>query len=417
MNLGGGFYGAYVTEGRKETSMFKLNSSFTELEHRWSGSGSDKWTRTTSLPPEITTVSPKNANVSTTAAPVAIKHTLANTKWRFGNTDAYMIAFSTDGTYTQKMGAKTSGGKWLVSSPTTIRTLSGSITFALSPDRRTITQTANGKSYTWNYAGALKPSATTQTAQAAPTSGMSTLSTTSTMSTRRTPASNPEEKMPVEGAFVELNILFNEAYNNALAERNKKDVEALESFIKKAALKNVQIAQFAKEAIDAVNDNEAFFAVPPVPKRKRLDYENELWVMKTSRDRAIEDVASTIGRKFTGRYEALLKRAASSGKIELVVNIKRKLKYIKLPRSPWNHGHWVGLNNHDIKNGKSFFWRKGDGDTDTCVRLGGINKGAERWHKIERGEDIGIRWFGGDFILSPDGKRMQAGGRYCIRIN
>jgi hypothetical protein len=223
--------------------------------------------------------------------------------------------------------------------------------------------------------------------------------------------------MPVEGAFVELNILFNEAYNNALVERNKKDVEALESFIKKAALKNVQIAQFAREAIELVNDNEAFVAIPPVPNRKRLDYENELWVMKTSRDRAIEDVASAIGRKFTGRYEALLKRAASAIKIELVVNIKRKLKYIKLPKSPWNHGHWAGFNNHDIKNGRSFFWRKGDGDVATWVDQKGIHKGAARWHKMERGEDIGIRWLDRDFILSPDGKRMQARGRHCVRIN
>jgi hypothetical protein len=230
-------------------------------------------------------------------------------------------------------------------------------------------------------------------------------------------ASNPEEKMPVEGAFVELNILLDDAYNRALAERNKRDVEALKNFIKKAALKNAQIVRFAREAIDVVNDNEAFFAIPPVPNRKRLDYENELWIMKTSRDRAIADVASTIGRKFTERYEALLKRAARAKKNQLVVNIKRKLKYIKLPRNPWNHGHWVGLNNHDIKNGVSFFWRKGDGDTDIRVEQGGIHKGAARWHKMERGEDIGIRWIDRDFILSPDGKRMQARDLHCIRIN
>ncbi|MDR3228378.1 MAG: hypothetical protein LBT53_03040 [Puniceicoccales bacterium] len=417
INLGGGFYGVCATEGEgvRTISMYKLNSDFTQLERRWSENGTGNWTRTTSLPPEIPVVSPKNASVSSAAAPVAVKHILSNTKWRFGNADTYMVAFYSDGTYTQKMGVNISTGKWLVTDTATIRFASGNITFTIAPDRQTITQSLNGKSYVWNYAGQPKATATTQSGQVVPPSR---IATTSTTSTTRTQVTYPEEKMPVEGAFVELNILFNEAYNNALAERNKKDVEELESFIKKAALKNTQIAQFAQKAIDTVNDNEAFFAVPPVPKRKRLDYEDELWTMKISRDRAIEDVARTIGWKFTGRYEALLKRAASAIKIELVVNIKRKLKYIKLPRSPWNHGHWVGLNNHEIKNGRSFVWRKGDGDTDTCVDQKGIHKGASRWHKIERGENIGIRWIDGDFILSPDGKRMQAGDNwYCIRIN
>jgi hypothetical protein len=131
--------------------------------------------------------------------------------------------------------------------------------------------------------------------------------------------------------------------------------------------------------------------------------------MKTSRDRAIEDVASTIGRKFTGRYEALLKRAASARKIELVVNIKRKLKYIKLPKSPWNHGFWVGWFAGARGTETSVFWIKGGSWFENEKRF---NASEHRhWRKLENGEDIGIVWeLRGwkHWILSPDGKMVRS---------
>jgi hypothetical protein len=419
MNLGGGFYGVYITDGHKEISMFKINSNLTKLEHRWGiRCHLSNWERTTSLPPETTTVPPIKPNVSRTpptsaSAPVSGKHILSNTKWRFGNADTYMIAFYPDGSYAQKTGTNISRGKWLVTDSATIRSASGNITFTISADRLTITQSTNGKSYVWNYAGFPKSPATAQTEQVTPKGEVSASST-------KKQVTYPEVKMPVEEAFVELNIIFERTYNNALAERNKKDVAALEDFIKRVILSDSNIAKSAKEAIEVVRDNEAFFAIPPHSKRNQTSYERELWKMKTARDNAIEEVARIVGGNFTERYRALLRRAASTGEVSLATNIKRKLKYIKLPQSPWNHGIWLGkIDAFDIANRKvSFFWEKGGYWFENEGRH--VSDTGRLWRKVESGENIGINWElhgWNDYILTPDGKRMQSKGSwYFIRI-
>jgi hypothetical protein len=312
LNLGGGFYGVNITEGNKIISLYKLNSNFTQLEHRWSGNGTENWTRTTSLPPEITAVSPTKSNVSN-AAPVVIKHTLANTKWRFGNTDAYVIAFSADGSYTQKTGAKTSSGKWLVTDPTAIRTSTGNATFALSPDRRTITQTANGKSYTWNYAGALKPAATTQSVQAAPNTASPAASSVALQT--RTPA--------------EEFVILRESEEKVIAEEmrniNRRDKGSLESLEKRVGISNIKLQEKITNALRAVKNSESFEADEPRKNHKLSPHENDFLRIKQDRDKKTEEARRNVTNRLKSSYQSVLRRATAAKDFETAKSIEEHL--------------------------------------------------------------------------------------------
>jgi hypothetical protein len=371
INLGGGFYGVYHTNGDKR--MYKINSDFTQLEHRWSHIDSEIFKRTTPLPPDAT------------AAPVSIKHIFSNTKWRFGNADAYAIAFYPDGTYAQKIGTKISRGKWLVTNPTTIRTLSGNATFTIAADRQTIIQSANGKSYTWNNAGL--PKVVTQPRPKQKTPPQRVAHQTQTPAEEFRILRTTEEQM-IAKEMVNINY------------RDKGSLELLE---KRVGISNIGLQEKIVEALRAVKESRDFGADAPDKSRKFSQHEKDFWGIKQNRDKRIQEMRRNIANRLKSSYQAIFRRAAAARDFKTAKEIQEMLKagsFISVVEMP--------ANSFDLFAGT---WRADKGNATLTINSSGF---AE----VSWGQGRQLRRKGTRNIINPSGweLRLSANGETLIGV-
>jgi hypothetical protein len=255
---------------------------------------------------------PPPATVSPT--PTSAAHAISETKWTFGNTSA-TLEFLPDGKIKSIAAGKETTGKWIAVNVGTVKNATGSSTYSLSFDQKTLTQTNAGKAYVWNRvagASAATPGITAASSQNSAPKGAITVAGT------RTPA---EE-------WLVLKQQRDVAFKAAFASVSKGDKAALLRLKQNIGTKDMVLLEKIGKALDAVANDE-LFNVPLLTKpqeKAASSFNREFYKIFETRDKNWTRTLVNVSGRFRSAYDNLLKRALKENALPLAKEIKSEME-------------------------------------------------------------------------------------------
>jgi hypothetical protein len=323
---------------------------------------------------------PPPTSPTTTAAAA---HAISGTKWAYGNTSAILEFFS-DGKMKSGTTGKETTSKWIAVNAGTVKTATGTSTFSLSFDQKTLTQTNAGKAYVWN-----------RVADAAAASLAIPPNSTQTLPSPTSPTKENPPAQSLRAEFEALNKKNINLFVESMRSWNRQDMSSLEALKKRLGGKDIELLQKIQSALEAVANNETF-DVDGLPKlKKRTANERAFVSIKDSRDRNLASVQKSVSSKSKSAYDALLKRATAANELELAKEIRAG--------GLWPVGSW-----RECFGGKDRVVLEANG---TARHKSGIKgkwmQNSSGEFTITRGGGWGHMWAGSTWKVSMDGKTLQ----------